>query len=90
MSIKDNFISQLSTTKQFSSIIYLIGPRASGKLTYLTMLSYYNLGLADSTISIELANYESKELRQKAKNICLQGQQLEATTVKQDAYSYKD
>jgi hypothetical protein len=63
-------------------IINLIGPRASGKLTYLAMLSCWNKQqLTKPRISVDCVNSDAIELMEKAENIIFQGNQVEPTMV---------
>jgi hypothetical protein len=64
-------------------IINLIGPRCSGKLTYLAMLSCWNKQrLSKLNISVDCINSDAIELMEMAKNIIFEGDCVEATTVR--------
>jgi len=65
--------------------IRVIGPRSSGKTTYLAALAYQpNKARADGKarrFNIQPLNDETRELADKAENIILEGESLEPTTV---------
>lgn len=65
--------------------IRIIGPRSSGKTTYLAGLAYWpeqssrNSNVFNVQFEIQAINQDTKALSQKAKNIILQGESLEPT-----------
>ncbi|MDY7008931.1 MAG: hypothetical protein SWX82_34745 [Cyanobacteriota bacterium] len=60
--------------------ICIIGPRASGKTTYLAGLSYYSdYGGSSSKYTVSPLNDESRELKQQAKDTILNGLSLDGT-----------
>jgi hypothetical protein len=65
--------------------IRIIGPRGSGKTTYLAALAYYpdkqRPGQKVNHIKLQALNDETRELAEKAENIILQGESLEPTRV---------
>lgn len=67
-------------------IIRVIGPRASGKTTYLAALAYWPEGRGkenkSSYFKIQPIGDDTKNLVSKAENIICQGDRLEATPVK--------
>ncbi len=67
------------------SNIRVIGPRGSGKTTYLAALAYWpdkrRLGKKAHHFTIQSLNDETRELAEKAENIIREGGSLEPTTV---------
>lgn len=65
--------------------IRIIGPRGSGKTTYLAALAYWpdkqRPGKKKGSIKLQALNDETRELAEKAENIILEGESLEPTTV---------
>jgi hypothetical protein len=65
--------------------IRIIGPRGSGKTTYLAALAYYpdkkRPGKKSKNIKLQPLNDETRDLAEKAENIILEGESLEPTTV---------
>jgi hypothetical protein len=65
--------------------IRVIGPRASGKTTYLAALAYWPDGRRknsdNSYFKIQPIGVETKQLVRNAENIICEGEQLEATKV---------
>lgn len=60
--------------------ICIIGPKSSGKTTYLAGLSYYSeYGDSDSKYIVAPLNDESRELKQQAKDTILKGLSFDAT-----------
>jgi len=61
--------------------IYVIGPRASGKTTYLAALAYQPLKTKqkNKNFKVQALNEETRELADKAENIILEGASLEPT-----------
>jgi adenylate kinase family enzyme len=61
--------------------IYVIGPRASGKTTYLAALAYQPLRAKqkNKNFKVQALNEETRELADKAENIILEGASLEPT-----------
>jgi hypothetical protein len=65
--------------------IRIIGPRGSGKTTYLAALAYYpdkqRPGKKSKNIKLQALNDETRDLAEKAENIILEGASLEPTTL---------
>jgi hypothetical protein len=65
--------------------IRIIGPRGSGKTTYLAALAYYpdkkRPGRKVKHVKLQALNDDTRELAEKAENIILQGESLEPTRV---------
>jgi hypothetical protein len=65
--------------------ICVIGPRSSGKTTYLAALAYFpdrkNVGTSSSSFNIQPLNEDAKELAAKAENIICEGASLAPTEV---------
>jgi hypothetical protein len=62
--------------------IRIIGPRGSGKTTYLAALAYYNRKSQKvKNVRLEPLNDETRELAEKAENIILQGESLEPNDI---------
>jgi hypothetical protein len=61
--------------------IYVIGPRASGKTTYLAALAYQpsRAKQKNKNFKVQALNEETRELADKAENIILEGASLEPT-----------
>ena len=69
--------TKLNNQPDAGGYITLIGPRASGKNCYLSLLSIWNQ--QNSKNVIEVSCYNGQELKRKAENVLLQGSQLAAT-----------
>jgi Double-GTPase 1 len=65
--------------------IRIIGPRGSGKTTYLAALAYYpdkgRSGRKNKNLKLQPLNDETKTLADKAEDIILEGESLEPTSV---------
>lgn len=64
--------------------ICVIGPRGSGKTTYLAALAYWPDQTENSQIDIQPLNDESRELVDKAENIVRQSMTLEGTRIPEE------
>lgn len=61
--------------------ICVIGPRASGKTTYLASLAYFPNKTQEKTFKIQPLNDESRDLAAKAQNIIREGLSVEPTAI---------
>lgn len=65
--------------------IRIIGPRGSGKTSYLAALAYWpdqqRRGKKKKGVKLQSLNDETRDLAEKAENIILEGESLEPTTV---------
>ena len=70
--------------------ICVIGPRASGKTTYLASLAYFPNKSKEKTFKVQSLNDDSKELAAKAQNIIIEGLSVEPTAIGEKIQSVDD
>lgn len=70
--------------------ICVIGPRASGKTTYLASLAYFPNKTKEKNFKIQPLNDESRDLAAKAQNIIREGLSVEPTAIGEKIQSVDD